>query len=110
MKNAPMTGSSSATVPILKTLENTGPRTAATSWWHKSLRYKEGESDFGDPLARPVLDHLSVTAFAGVMVSGMAGEEQGNMENSNEDKFSLQEPRSTLEATSHIQARFRCLG
>lgn len=50
VKNAPTTGSSAATVPIPKTLENTRSRTAATSWWHKSLRYKQGESHFGDLL------------------------------------------------------------
>lgn len=49
-----------------QTLENMRSRTAATSWWHKSLRYKEGESHFGDPLAGLVLDHLSAIAFAGV--------------------------------------------
>lgn len=37
-------------------------------------------------------------------------QEQGDMENSNEEKFPLQEPRSTLEAMSHIQARFNYLG
>lgn len=77
MKNAPTRGSSSATVPIPKIWENMRPRTAATSWWHKSLRYKQGDS------------HLEISCWAGfgpsqchcfcqspMIIPGMAGEER----------------------------------
>lgn len=63
------------------------PGVQPTSWWHESLRYKVGESLSGDPLARLVWDHLSVTGSHDPIWHGRRGVGRWDMKNSNEEKL-----------------------
>lgn len=104
MKNGPTRGSSSAIVPIPDFGEH-----EIQDCSHQLVAQEPQVQRGRVPLWRSSCwagfgpSQCHCFCWSPMIIPGMAGEEQRDMENSREEKFPLQEPRSTLEATSHTK-------